>query len=464
MNIDTLNYIQQHQKDFQQAFIDLLRIPSVSTLPEHAEDVQRAAAWIIAQMQQMGMTRAELFQKPGFLPLVYGEWLEAGANAPTVLVYCHYDVQPATIEDGWDTHPFDPTEKDGKLYARGAVDSKAHVVAHLKAVEAMLASDEKSPVNIKLLFEGEEESGSEHIFGFVAENPDLLRADVCVISDGSNPEVDQPLLVYGMRGITTMEVHVIGPQRDLHSGHYGGSVHNPLQALAEIIAQLHDADGRVTVPGFYDEVLPLTDDERQVLAEIRPIVENEWEAITNAPQPWGEPEYTINERIGARPTLEINGMAGGFYGTGFKTVLPSRAIAKISCRLVPDQDPQRIAALVSEHIARLTPPTVRSEVVILEEGAPGVLFDYTTPAMHAAVRAYEQGWGVKPILSREGGSVPVTAAFQKALGLPIISMPFGYKGCGAHSTNEYMVLDMFHKGIATAIHFHYAIAELMAEA
>lgn len=452
-------YAQNHSDIFKFELIELLKIPSISTLPEHAADVVRAANWLIDNMKRIGMSRAEIFRKEGYLPIVYGEWLGAGDDAPTVLVYCHYDVQPAYMEDGWESEPFQPSERDGKIYARGAVDSKSHVMAHLKAVESMLATDAKSPVNIKLIFEGEEESGSEHIFEFVAHNPDLLRCDVVVISDGSNPDINQPVLDYGLRGITTMELIITGPQRDLHSGHYGGTVHNPIQALTEILAQLHDENGRVTIPGFYDDVLPLDEEERQILSDVGPWIEKEWGEVTGAPQQWGEPEYALHERIGARPTLEINGIAGGFAGKGFKTVLPSKALAKISCRLVPNQDPQHIAELVENHIISLVPPTVTAEMINLEQGAPGVVFDYKNTAMQAVVTAYEKGWGAKPILERAGGSVPVAAAFQNNLPAPIVLMPFGYKGCGAHSTNEHVYLEMFHKGIATAIHFHQIFAE-----
>jgi acetylornithine deacetylase/succinyl-diaminopimelate desuccinylase-like protein len=447
------DYARQHASRFQQQLIDLLRIPSVSTLPQHAPDVQRAAEWLIADMQRIGFDRAVIEQQPGYLPLIYGEWLGAGESAPTVLIYCHYDVQPADMADGWDSDPFTPVERDGKIYARGAVDSKSHVIAQLKAIESLLASPGKSPVNIKVLFEGEEESGSEHIFQFVADNPERLQADVCVVSDGSMPAVDQPDLVYGLRGIISLELTVHGPGRDLHSGHYGGNVHNPIQALAEIIAQLHDPNGTVTVPGFYDDVPPISDEERAVLQAALPYAQTEWDAVTGASQPWGESEYTLLERSGARPTLEINGIAGGFYGTGFKTVLPAKATAKISCRLVPNQDPAQTFEQVRDYIQALTPPTVHSEVTSLEEGAPGVLFDRGTPAMRAAAAAYTKGWGVAPIFSRAGGSVPVVAAFQQKLNLPIVMLAFGYKGCGAHGPNEHVYLDMFHKGIATAIHF-----------
>lgn len=451
------DYARQHAGRFRHQFIDLLRIPSVSTLPEHAADVMRAAHALVDDMRRIGLHHVQTFQQPGYLPLVYGEWLEAGPAAPTALIYCHYDVQPAAPEDGWETDPFDPVERDGRVYARGAVDSKAHVIAQLKAVESLLAADDPCPVNFKLLFEGEEESGSEHIFDFVTNNRDRLAADVCVVSDGSLPAENQPVLVYGLRGVMTMELTITGPQRDLHSGHYGGTVHNPIQALMEIGAALHDTDGRVNVPGFYDAVRPISPEERATLQGIAPWAAAEWETVTGAPAPWGEPEYALHERIGARPTLEFNGVAGGFYGPGFKTVLPAKAIAKISCRLVPDQDPARIFELVRDHIARLTPPTVRADLRLLEAGAPGALFDRDSAGMRAAIQAYTQGWGAAPILTREGGSVPVVTAFEQALNKPIVLMPFGYKGGRAHGPNEYMVLDMFYKGIDTAIYFYQAL-------
>ncbi|NDJ60232.1 MAG: dipeptidase [Chloroflexi bacterium] len=446
-------YAQQHAERFRAQWFELLRIPSVSTLTAHGPDVERAAAWLHADMQRIGMGNAAIITRPGRLPLVFGEWHGAGPAAPTVLIYCHYDVQPAAMADGWTRDPFTPVEEDGKVYARGALDSKGHVVAHLKAVESLLAADDPAPVNIKLLFEGEEESGSTHIFKFVPEQRDKLAADVCIVSDGSMPDVDQPVLVYGLRGLVTMELTVTGPRRDLHSGHYGGSVHNPIQALTEILAALHDSDGRVTVPGFYDDVRPLDAAERAALAAIGPWIETEWQAVTGAPQPWGEPDFAIHERIGARPTLEFNGIVGGFHEPGFKTVLPAKASAKLSCRLVPDQNPERIFHAVRDYIAKLTPPTVQSDLQWLENGAPGVLVDREAPAMQALITAYERGWGRTPILTREGGSIPVVIAFQQELGLPIVLMPFGYKGGGAHGPDEYMVTKLFHRGIDTAIHF-----------
>lgn len=450
-------YARAHADRFREQLAELLAIPSVSTQPEHGADVRRAAAWLVADMRRIGLARAETFEQPGFLPIVYGEWLGAGPGAPTVLIYSHYDVQPAALEDGWHSDPFTPVEREGRLYARGALDSKCHVVAWLKAAEALLAAG-GAPVNIKLLFEGEEESGSEHIFGFLKANPELVRADVCVVSDGSMPDPQQPILVYGLRGIVTFELEVTGPAHDLHSGHYGGTVHNPIQALVELLAGLHDADGRVTVPGFYDDVQPLTDAERASLAAVAAWAESEWRMVAGAPEPWGEPGYALHERISARPTLELNGIAGGFYGQGFKTVLPARALAKLSCRLVPRQDPARIAAALRAEVARRTPPTVNSVLRVLEDGAPGVLLDRASAAMQTAARAYERGWGCSPLFTREGGSIPVVDVFQRIPGAPIVLMPFGYKGGRAHGPDEYIYLEMFHKGIDTALYFMQLLA------
>jgi acetylornithine deacetylase/succinyl-diaminopimelate desuccinylase-like protein len=450
-------YAQDHAESFINQLCDLIRIPSVSTKIEHAPDVERAANWLIADMERIGL-RAELHQAEGFLPLVYGEWLGAGENAPTVLVYCHYDVQPAEKSDGWDTEPFEPTRIDGKIYGRGALDSKIHATAHLKALESALATN-SLPVNVKLLFEGEEESASAHIVQFVKNNADKLKSDVIVISDGSMPDKDQPVLVYGLRGVIQFEVTVTGPHRNLHSGHYGGTVHNPLQALIEILGKLHDEEGHVTVDGFYDEVRPVSDDERKILSEIGKWTAKEWEIVANAPQVWGEPEFALHERIGARPTLEINGMAGGFYEQGFMTVIPHKAWAKISCRLVPDQDGTVIAGRVIEALKKHTPDTVKIEIEHHPDNdSAGVLLDYQSASMQAVIKAYELGWGRKPLLNREGGSVPVVASIQESLSGELVLMPFGYKGGGAHSTNEFIFEEMFHRGIATTLHFYHILA------
>lgn len=447
-------YARGHAEAFRAQLHDLIRIPSVSADPAYTPHMQRAAHWLADHLNGIGLT-AEVIPTQGH-PLVYAEWLKAGPDAKTLLIYGHYDVQPAVMEDGWDSDPFEPVEKDGAIYARGADDNKGQFFAHVKAVEAILAARGALPLNIKIILEGEEESGGESIAQYVRERAARLAADVCVISDSSILTPDQPSIVYALRGITAMELRVSGPSHDLHSGSYGGSVHNPLQALTEIVAALHAPDGRVTVPGFYDDVLSLSDQERAELAKI-PWTEADWQAQTGAPQSWGEAGYSLRERVGARPTLEVNGLGGGYAGQGFKTVLPAAGIAKISCRLVANQDPRRIYEQIRDYIASITPPTVRSELIYLS-GGHGALVDINDPAMQAAVTAYEKIWDARPVFMREGGSLPIVAEFQQHLNVPVILMGFGLDSDGIHGPNEHFPVAMFHKGVDAAIHFYYALA------
>jgi acetylornithine deacetylase/succinyl-diaminopimelate desuccinylase-like protein len=442
-------YARTHAGQFLEQLKAWIRIPSVSTLPEHTGDVTAAAEWLANDLRRIGMNGVEVVETEGH-PVVYAEWLGAGPNAPTVLIYGHYDVQPAEVENGWHSAPFEPTERDGKLYARGASDDKGQAFAQVKAVESLLAGG-NAPVNIKLIVEGEEEMGSPHLGRFVAENAARLAADVCVISDTAILTREQPSVIYALRGLIYMEVHVTGPSRDLHSGIYGGTVHNPAQALCEIIASLHNPDGSINIPGFYDDVLTLSESERGELSKTN-WTEDHWRESTGAPMPWGEPGYTFRERTGARPTLEVNGLLSGFTGEGSKTVLPAKAMAKISCRLVANQSAQKMYTLVRDHIAHITPPTVRSEVRLLNEGEPAFV-DLNTPAVKAAIAAYERGWGQPPVFMREGGSIPVVADFQRILKLPVILMGFGLDTDGAHGPDEHFHIDMFHKGIDTAIYF-----------
>ncbi|MFO7321819.1 MAG: dipeptidase [Chloroflexota bacterium] len=449
-------YARSQQPAFLEQLKELIRIPSVSTNPENAGDVRRAAEWLAADMRRIGMD-VEIVDTPGH-PIVYGEWLGAGPDKPTVLIYGHYDVQPAERETGWDTDPFEPVIKDGKLYARGSSDDKGQMFAQLKAVESLLLSDAKSPVNIKFLAEGEEEVSSLHLGEFVTANRERLKADVCVISDSGILAKDQPSIVYSLRGLTYMELHVQGPDKDLHSGGFGGGVHNPAQALCELIAALHNPDGSIAVPGFYDDVLPLSAQEREEIKKTD-WTEEEWLRITGVPQVWGEAGYSLRERIGARPTLEVNGLLSGFTGEGAKTVLPAKAMAKISCRLVANQSPQRIYELVRDYIAQITPPTVRSEVRLLHTGEPA-LVDLNSPAIQLAITAYEKGWGKTPVFVREGGSIPIVADFQRELGLPVILMGFGLDTDGAHGPNEHFDIEMYYRGIDTAIYFLQEAAKL----
>lgn len=445
-------YAKANSQQFETQLTDLLRIKSISTLPECKDDVQQAAEWVAADMRRIGLTTVEILPTGGH-PVVYGEWLGAGEGAKTLLVYGHYDVQPAVKADGWDNEPFDPVIHDGKIWARGSSDDKGQMLAHLKATESLLANGGKLPINIKFLIEGEEEIGSKNLGKFVVENRDKLKADVCVISDSGMKTIEQPVIDYSTRGLMYLDFEVQGPKQDLHSGGYGGIVHNPAQAMAEILAQLHNPDGSVNVPGFYDDVLIMSAEERAELRKHAP-PQSTWEAATGVPQFWGEADYDLHERIGGRPTLEINGFASGFYGEGSKTVLPAKALAKISCRLVPNQDPNKIYELVKAQLLKLTPPTVHSEVRPQAAAFPAVM-DTHSPAMTAASKAYEQGWGKSPIFERGGGTLPIIADFQRQLGnLPVILMGIGLVSDGAHGPNENFTLEMFHKGIDTAIYFY----------
>ncbi|MBI5671306.1 MAG: dipeptidase [Chloroflexi bacterium] len=443
------DYARTHADRFRQQLFELLRIPSISTDPQRVADVQRAAQWVADDLRRIGMQRVDIMPTAGH-PVVYAEWQGAGENAPTVLVYGHYDVQPAELEAGWTSDPFEPVIRDGRIYARGSSDDKGQAFAHVKAAESLLATG-SSPVNLKFLIEGEEEIGSPNLGAWVREHRDLLRADVCVISDTSILAIDQPSICYALRGLAYMEVEVWGPKQDLHSGGFGGMVHNPAQALAEIIAALHNPDGSVAVPGFYDDVLPLSDDERAELQRSA-APESYWRDMTGVPQFWGEPAYALHERVGGRPTLEINGFVSGFYGAGSKTVLPAKALAKISCRLVANQNPRRIFELVRDQIARLTPPTVRSEVRLIAEAFPAMT-DPREPAIQAASAAYEKGWGRRPLFERGGGTLPIMADLQRELNVPVVLLGFGLRSDGAHGPDEHFSVEMFHKGIDTAIYF-----------
>lgn len=447
------NYAKYNQARFLEEYIHLLKIQTISTQPQHAKDVAKAAEWLKAMMLNIGMTSAEIILMPeGRCPLVLGEWNEAGQDAPTILIYCHYDVQPAEIEDGWDTEPFEPMIKDDRLFCRGAVDSKLHVMSNLKAIESWLAQDEKPKVNLKVVLEGEEESGSENINAFIAKHPERLAADIAMISDGAILEPTQPSLTYGLRGVAALEVHVQASGSDLHSGHWGGSVHNPIQALSEIIAQLHDKNGTVTVPGFYDDVIDVTAQDRKLLEDVEPFLMREWKDVVDAPDVWGESEYNLPERLGARPTLELNGIQSGYTGDGIKTVLPARASAKITCRLVPNQDPERVTQCIVDYINEITPSTISVEVKPSDPKAGAVLLDVNGVAMQSANEAYTFAWGVEPVFERSGGSVPITFECMKVAD-EVVIMSYGLKSGRAHGPNENIYLQNFYNGIQATIKF-----------
>ncbi len=451
MRENALAHAQSSRATYLAQLLDFLRIPSISTLPEHKPDIERAAAWLVAEMERIGLTSVKAYPTDGH-PIVYGEWLGAGAGAPTVLVYGHYDVQPVDPIDLWTSPPFEPQIRDGEVYARGASDDKGQMFLHLKAVESMLAADGALPVNVKFLFEGEEEIGSAHLTPFVLTHKDLLTADSVLISDSRILGPEQPSIVYALRGLCYMEIKVRGPKRDLHSGSYGGSVYNPAQLVADIIAALHDRNGTIQIPGFYDRVRPLTPEERAALARVPYTVEM-WADETGLKYPWGEPEYTLLERIGARPTCEVNGIYGGFQGQGGKTVIPAEAGAKISMRLVADQDPDEIARLFTEFVKGFIPADYQLEVLQHGGGFPAIT-PIDSAEMQAAARAFEATWGVPPVFTREGGSIPITAVFQNDLGAPVVLMGFGLDD-NIHSPNEHFRLENFYRGIDTVIHYYH---------
>ena len=452
-----IKYAHNNEQEFRQQLRDWLRIPSVSTLPEHSGAVREAAEWLADNMRRSGLENVAIMPTEGH-PVVYADWLHAGSDQPTIIVYGHYDVQPADKEDGWQNEPFAPEERDGKIYARGSSDDKGQVFIHVKAVESLLESEGRLPINIKFFVEGEEEIGSPNLPAFVHAQRDLLAADVCVISDTAIVSVDQPSVIYALRGLVGMEIEVQGPSQDLHSGVFGGSVHNPIQALVEILAALHDESGMITVPGFYDSVIPLSDEERTELKKTT-WDQAEWKEMTGAPKPWGEADFTISERVNARPTLEINGIRGGFTGAGLKTVLPAKAMAKISCRLVANQDPQQIFELVRDYINELAKPTVTVSIRRVGGNSSPALIDITEPALQAAINAYEKVWNKTPVYLREGGSLPIVADVQRELNAPVILMGFGLHTDNAHGPNEHFLIDLFHKGIDTAIHYYNEIAQ-----
>ncbi len=441
-------YARQNAERFRHELIEMLRIPSLSGDPAHAGDIRRMAEWLESHMRELGLDNVRIMPTAGH-PVVYGEWLGAGPNKPTVLVYGHYDVVPALMEDGWHTDPFEPVVQDGKIYARGATDDKGQLFIHVKALESYLKTAGRAPVNVKILLEGEEEISSPNLVPFIEEHLDLLAADVCVISDSSMRSIDEPAILHSLRGMTYMEIEIHGPTDDLHSGLWGGAVHNPALALVEILGKLYNPDHTIAVPGFYDDVMPLTDEERAMIAKTD-LTEEQYKSSTGVPAVWGDAGYSIRERISARPTLDINGLWSGWSGPGPKTIVPAKAGAKISSRLVGNQDPHKIFELFKTYIDSLAPPTVKVELKLITTGK-AALFPFDTPEMQAAARAYEKGWGAEPVFTRGGGSIPVVAEIAALMHIPVVMMGYGLDDDGLHSPNERYSIEMFERGIETAI-------------
>jgi acetylornithine deacetylase/succinyl-diaminopimelate desuccinylase-like protein len=442
---DVLEYIDKNRDRYRAELFDFLRIPSISARSEHRVDTQYAAQWLADRMREIGL-ETSIHQTPGH-PIVLGEWRGAGADAPTVLIYGHYDVQPAEPLDLWTTPPFEPAVRDGRIYARGSVDDKGQLYMHVKALEAHLRTTGRLPLNVIVVAEGEEEVGSANLLPFVEANARRLAADAVVISDSGMLAPGLPTIGASLRGLTYFEVHVTGPASDLHSGSYGGSIMNPATALAQIIASLHDADLHVTIPGFYDDV-QIAPEFRDQIRKL-PFDESAFRAETGAPALVGEAVYTTLERLWVRPTCEVNGLLSGYTGEGSKTVLPATAMAKISCRLVPDQEPTRIATIFAEHVHSAAPPGVTVEVRNLHGGRPWRA-QLEGSLVAAGARALEQAWGRAPVYAGEGGSIPIVPEFERILGAQALLLGFGLPGSNMHAPNEWFSAECYEKGMRTA--------------
>jgi acetylornithine deacetylase/succinyl-diaminopimelate desuccinylase-like protein len=445
-----LSYLDANKDRTLAELKEFISIPSVSSQTEHAQDMRRCAEWISTHLKATGLEHVQVMDTAGH-PIVYADWLGA-PGTPTVLLYGHYDVQPVDPVDLWSSPPFEATLRDGNLYGRGSTDDKGQLFAHFKAFEAYMKHHGKLPLNVKVLVEGEEEIGSEHLDAFVKEHAELLKADLVLISDSDMFARGVPSVCYGLRGLAYMEVEVTGPNSDLHSGSFGGSVHNPIQALSEMIASLHDKHGKITIPGFYKNVLPLSRTERLSFRKL-PWNDRKYAASLGVKELYGERGFSTLERLWARPTLECNGIWGGYTGQGAKTVLPSKAFAKISMRLVPNQKSASIARLFEQHLKKIAPKSVTVKVRALHGGEPA-LTPIESPGVRAAVVALEKGFGKKPLYQREGGSIPIVVQFKQILGIDTVLLGFGLAEGNAHAPNEFIVLENFFGGIKTVLHFY----------
>lgn len=436
-------YLTQQKERLLNELMDFLRIPSMSALSAHVGDVQRAAQWVEARMKAAGIESVRILPTGGH-PVVYGEWLRAPGK-PTVLIYGHFDTQPVDPLNLWDHPPFEPVIKNGRIYARGVTDDKGNMFIPIIVVEAMLKTSGRLPVNVKFLFEGQEELGSPQLPGFIEKHKDLLSCDLVMSADGGQWDEDHPGLVLGTRGLAAVFLDVEGPDHDLHSGTYGGTIANPLHALVQILDSMHAPNGRITVDGFYDDVRVLSPEERAQIAKV-PFVESEHLRETGSPSIFGEPGFTTYERAWARPTLEINGLWGGFQGEELKTVLPSKAHAKISCRLVADQDPSKIADLLVQHIQKVAPPGVKVTATKFQSGSIPYLIPADHPGLKVAASVLKDVYGKEAYHIRMGGSIPVNALFLQSLKAYTVVFGFGLKDENQHSPNEFFRLANYERG------------------
>ncbi len=449
---EAITYANDHQQESLEALLELLRIPSISTLPEHEEDITRAAVWISEQLRSLGFERIEILPTAHH-PVVYGEWLKAGPEAPTILFYGHYDVQPVDPLDEWDSDPFDPQVRGENIFARGASDMKGQMVAHLRAMHAMLATG-SLPINIKYMVEGEEEIGSPNLKQFMAAEKDRLSCDLCLNADSGILAEDQPALTVALRGLSYFEIRLRGQRADLHSGMFGGAVDNPAMVLSKLLAGMKDDDGRITLPGFYEDVRDLTERERSLMPELS---DQWWKERAGAEVLYTESGFSTTESARARPTLDVNGLLSGFTGEGSKTVLPARAMGKFSMRLVPNQRIEKIKQLVEAYIRENIPATMSYELIEHSSNPPAMI-NPDSPSLKAGAEALERVWGKPVIFDRQGGTVPVVAYIQELLGVDSLMLGFGLPSDNIHGPNEKQHLPSFYRGIETFIRFMYAIS------
>jgi acetylornithine deacetylase/succinyl-diaminopimelate desuccinylase-like protein len=446
-----IDYARKNSTRFLDELKTLLRIPSVSTLPEHKQDVQAAADWLAKELKRIGMENVEVIATAGH-PLVYADWLHA-AGKPTALCYGHYDVQPPDPLDEWKSKPFEPTERDGNLYARGAVDDKGQMYMHVKAIESLFqANGGKLPINVRVLLEGEEEVGGEQIARFIREKGERLKADFALVSDTEMFAPGLPTLCVGLRGMIYTEIEARGAKTDLHSGMYGGAAPNPFIALAQIIAQLKDSAGRILIPGFYDAVKSPSEDELKTWRELPFDEEHYRETEVGSSSLTGEPGYSVLERTWARPSLDVHGMPGGFTGAGAKTVIPAKAVAKVSMRLVPDMTPQQAFAQYKAYVESLKPQGVELDVRLIHSGE-AIVVGTKNPYIQAATQALKEVWGKETVFVRGGGSIPIVGDFERHLKIPTVMMGFGLPDDNLHAPNEKFHLANFYKGIESIIVF-----------
>lgn len=457
---DVVDYIDHGLERFRTELFDFLRIPSVSARSEHDSDTKDAAAWLAAKLEGAGLS-AEVLETDGH-PIVLGEWRGAGKAAPTVLVYGHYDVQPVEPLDLWESPPFEPSVRDGRIFARGSADDKGQLYMHVKALEAHLGATGSLPVNVIVLAEGEEEVGSPNLVPFVEAQRERLACDAVVISDSAMFAEGLPSLLFSLRGLAYFEIHVDAAAGDLHSGAYGGAIPNPATQLARMIASFHDEHGRIAIEGFYDSVVEWDEETRAAIRSL-PFSEDDFRDSVGAPALDGEVGYSALERLWIRPTCEVNGLLSGYTGEGAKTVLPAKAMAKVSFRLVPDQDPHTVADLLRAHLRRVAPDGVRVEVVELHGGRPWKA-DPQGPLFDAASRSLERVFGTAPVLTGEGGSIPIVVEFEQLLEAPALLVGFALPGCNMHAPNEWFTLDNFEKGIEALAHLYSELSLELASA